>query len=212
MPPKKNRTPEEQRVFDAEQAEKTRLRAKIAYAKKSGKDYIRAQGNLVQLAAVRPNPVPPSAAIVAQRKPSQDVPEEESESEGEANDYTENYGAWEEDYNVAKKEAEKAGYFDDDWIDAWYDEREARRTRKATERKAAATAAAAASAAAETANQKKTLSDHANLFKKFRQELNPDVDEGWYDDWKRDNVKGKGFKDTGRIIEVLDKIVAEMFP
>lgn len=206
MPPKKNRTPEEQRVFDAEQAEKTRLRAKIAYANKTGRDYIRAQGNLVQIAAIRPNPVPQPAAIVAQMKPPRVVAVEEQ------SDYTDNYGAYEEDYNLAKKEAEEGGYFDDDWVDAWYDEREARREaqrlKKATERKAAAEAAVVA----ETAKEKKTLSDHANLFKKFRQELNPDVDEGWYDDWKRDNVNGKGFKDVGRIIEVLDKIVAEMFP
>jgi hypothetical protein len=105
MPPKKNRTPEEQRVFDAEQAEKTRLRAKIAYAKKTGKDYIRAQGNLVQLAAVRPNPVPPSAAIVAQMKPLENVPvEEESESEGEEeSDYVSNYGPWVANFKQAQK-------------------------------------------------------------------------------------------------------------
>ena len=207
MPPKKNRTPEEQRVFDAEQAEKTRLRAKIAYANKTGKDYIRAQGNLVQLAAVRPNPVPPSAAIIAQRKPPQDVPEEESESEseGEVNDYTENYGEFEPNKALALSEAMDGGYADDDFEEAWEREAYRRRMIKATEQKAAA-------ATAETVKEKKTLSDHANLFKKFRQELNPDVDEGWYDDWKRDNVKGKGFKDVGRIIEVLDKIVAEMFP
>ena len=205
MPPKKIRTPEEQRVFDAEQAEKTRLRAKIAYAKKIGKDYIRAQGNLVQIAAVRPNPVPPSAAIIAQRKPPQDVPEEESESEseseGEANDYTENYGKFEPNKILAIREAEAGGYDDDDFNEAWEREAYRRRMIKDTEFKAA-----------ETAKEKKTLSDHANLFKKFRQELNPNVDEDWYDDWKRDNVKGKGFKDVGRIIEVLDKIVAEMFP
>jgi hypothetical protein len=198
MPPKKNRTPEEQRVFDAEQAEKTRLRAKIAYANKTGKDYIRAQGNLVQLAAVRPNPVPPSAAIVAQMKPPRAVAVEDEE---EVNDYTENYGKFEPNKVLAIREAEAGGYDDDDFNEAWEREAYRRRMIKDTEFKAA-----------ETAKEKKTLSDHANLFKKFRQELNPDVDEDWYDDWKRDNVTGKGFKNVGRIIEVLDKIVAEMFP
>jgi len=129
MPPKKIRTAEEAAAFEAEQKEKARIRAKLAYAKKTGQTEIRMGGtkraegsHAVQVSFIRPPPLP-------QTTPSQiikQLPLPDSIDDG--GDYQENYGHFNPDKAAAMREAAQHEDWDlDEWQEAWDEENERRR-------------------------------------------------------------------------------------
>jgi hypothetical protein len=124
MPPKKNRTAEEAAAFEAEQKEKARIRAKLAYAKKTGQTEIRMGGtklaegsHAVQVSFIRPPPLPlPTPShIIKELLPSDDIEV--------GNDYEENYGRFNPNKAAAMREAAQHEDWDlDEWREAWEEE------------------------------------------------------------------------------------------